>query len=79
MGFFDNLLNAVESGALEERLGRVADAIEGASQKVDKKLASAAEKPAEALKVAEDKRDELASKVKQIGGEAKKSIDIVQG
>lgn len=86
MGLFDNFikqidngLKAVESGALEERLNKFADTIDKTSKQAEEKLATVADKPADLLKTAEAKKDELEHKVKDVQETVKKNIDIVQG
>ena len=70
MGLFDNFLNAVESGALEERLHKVADTLDGATQKVEKTLGTAADKPSQVAKTIE-------TKAKNAKTHVGKSMDIL--
>jgi len=82
MGFFDDLiknvdkgLKAIEDGALEERLNKVADKLDKTTATVEKKLGGVADKPAQVLKVAEQKKDQLETKAQEVKEHVGKSID----
>ena len=84
MGFFDDLiknvdkgLKAIEDGALEERLEKVADKLDKTTKKVEKTLGGAADKPAQVLKVAEQKKDLLEAKAHDVKEHVGKSIDVL--
>ena len=78
MGFLDNLIKAVQDGALDDQLTKIADTIEGASGQLDKTLGTVAEKPGEVLKAAEGVQEQVVQKATQVGGALKKNIDIIQ-
>jgi division protein CdvB (Snf7/Vps24/ESCRT-III family) len=66
MGLFDSFLNAVESGALEERLNKVADTIENASKRAGKALDQTADKPGTALQKVTSKKTALEAKARAV-------------
>jgi len=82
MGFFDDLiknvdkgLKAIEDGALEERLEKVADKLDKTTKKVEKTLGGVADKPGQVLKVAEEKKDQLEARAHDVKEHVGKSID----
>jgi len=84
MGLFDSLLKqvdnglkAVESGALEKRLGQFADAVEKRSKQADDKLGKIADKPGEALHTVVAK-DVLENRARRVGQQVERSVQRLQ-
>jgi hypothetical protein len=78
MGFLDDIFKAVESGALEERLNKLADSVESASKRLDNSLEKAADKPDRALRAAENSKDTLEAKLQTIKTEVTKQADVIR-
>ncbi|HSX06890.1 MAG TPA: hypothetical protein VLG92_04160 [Candidatus Saccharimonadia bacterium] len=81
MGLFDSVLKqvdkslkAVESGALEKRLGQFADAVEKRSVQAEARLDKVADKPGALLQAAEAKKDVVTSSVQAAAEHAKKGL-----
>lgn len=78
MGFLDNFLNAVESGALEKRLEQFADAVDKTGKQAHGTLKVVSERPGELLKAAEKKKDDVEEKVQSVRQHVGTNLDIVR-
>jgi hypothetical protein len=83
MGLFDNLLRtlddglkAVESGELEKKLDKFAEAVETRSKQADHTLGKLADRPGELLKAAEKKTVAVEQKAAALAKPLRRKIDI---